>query len=134
MNKANYHISYGAQSAGVKCDVDVKQSFVYFLQRKLSCSLQFVDFTDQRRKRFKSVFWRSSYQKTANSVLDTQYTNLTKASFISEYHTVSSCKVNCNHLPQQNVWLSVGKLSQNTSVLSSITLRFLAPNFTKIGQ
>jgi len=63
MNKGSYHISYGAQSAGAKCDVDFKQSFVFFLQRKLSCSLQFVDFADQKRKRFKSVFWLNAYQK-----------------------------------------------------------------------
>lgn len=56
MNKASCPISYGAQSSGAKCDVDFKQSFVYFLQRKLSSSLQFVDFADQKRKRFKSVF------------------------------------------------------------------------------
>jgi hypothetical protein len=50
MNKASYPISHGAQSAGAKCDVDLKQSFVYLLQRKLSCSLQFVDFADQKKK------------------------------------------------------------------------------------
>ena len=97
MIKASYNISYGAQSAaGAKCDVDFKKSLVYFLQRKLSCSLQFVDFADQKRKRFKSLFWLSTYQKIANCVLDTEYTDLSKAFFISECHTGSSRKVKCN--------------------------------------